>query len=105
MIRNRDQSPSPAERNAAELVAIAALGYIAADPSHLERFLSLSGLDPSGLREASTSPGFLLGVLDFLLEDESLLLAFAADQGSTPERVVRARTRLASPNEEGLREG
>lgn len=105
MIRNRDQTPSPAERNAAELVAIAALGYLAVDPQRLERFLSLSGLDPADLRRAATGPGFLLGVLDFILEDEALLLAFAAEQGTTPERIVRARTRLASPHEEGLREG
>ena len=105
MIRNRDSRPTAAERNAAELVAIAALGYLAADPHHLERFLSLSGLDPSELRASATNPGFLAGVLDFLLEDESLLLAFAADQGLQPERIVRARARLAAPNEEGLREG
>lgn len=105
MIRNRDTSPSPAERNAAELLAIAALGYLAADATRLERFLSISGLDPSRLREAATNSGFLLAVLDFFLEDESLLLAFAADQGLTPERVVRARTRLASPREHGLRDG
>lgn len=105
MIRTRDHSPSPAERNAAELVAIAALGYLAADATHLERFLSLSGLDPADLRAAATSPGFLLGVLDFLLEDEALLIAFAKEQGTPPERIVRARTRLASPQEEGLREG
>ena len=105
MIRNRDQTPSPAERNSAELVAIAALGFLAADPTHLERFLSLSGLDPADLRRAATGPGFLLGVLDFILEDKALLLAFAAEQSTTPERVVRARTRLASPHEDGLRDG
>lgn len=105
MIRNRDTKPSRAERDAAEHLAIAALGYLAADLHHLERFISLSGLDPSGLRDAATSPGFLAGVLDFLLEDESLLLAFAADQGLKPDHVVRARSRLAGINEEGLREG
>lgn len=105
MIRNRDTKPSRAEQDAAEHLAISALGYLAADPEHLERFLSLSGLDPSGLREAAASPGFLAGVLDFLLEDESLLLTFAAEQGLRPEAVVKARARLARYNEQGLREG
>jgi hypothetical protein len=105
MIRNRENKPSAAERDAAEHVAIAALGFLASDPHHLERFLSLSGLDPSGLREAAASPGFLAGVLDFLLEDESLLLAFAADQGLKPDSIVKARARLARHNEQGLREG
>jgi hypothetical protein len=105
MIRNRDANPSRAEQDAAEHLAIAALGHLATDPHHLERFLSLSGLDPSGLREAAASSGFLAGVLDFLLEDESLLLAFAADQGLRPEAIVKARARLARYNEQGLREG
>jgi len=104
MIRSRDATPSRAEHDAAERLAISALGYLAADPDHLERFLSLSGLDPSSLRDAAASPDFLAGVLDFMLEDENLLLAFAADQNIRPETIVRARSRLARPNEEGLRE-
>lgn len=105
MIRNPDPKASRAERDAADHVAIAALGYLASDPQTIDRFLSLTGLNLSDLREAAASPGFLAAVLDFMLEDESLLLAFAADQGLTPDRVVRARARLARPNEDGLREG
>lgn len=105
MIRNRETQPSKAERDAAETLAITALGYLASDAHHLERFLSLSGLQPTELRKAAASSGFLAGVLDFFLEDESLLLAFAADQSLKPEAIVRARARLASYHEDGLREG
>lgn len=105
MIRNSEKKPNLADRDAAEHIAIAALGYLAADPEHLERFLSLSGLDPADLRRAAASPGFFAGVLDFILEDESLLLAFAADHGINPAAIVRARSHLAQTREEGLRDG
>lgn len=105
MIQNSDKKPNLAKRDAAERIAIAALGYLAADAQHLERFLSLSGLDPADLRQAAAAPGFFAGLLDFILEDESLLLAFAADHGINPTEILRARSHLAQPHEEGLREG
>ena len=67
----------------AETMAIAALGFLAAEPERLARFLALSGLGPHNLRQAATSPGFLAAVLDHLAADERLLVAFAAAEGST----------------------
>lgn len=78
----------------AEEAAIAALGFIAEDSERLERFLALSGLGPQNLRSAAGSPGFFVGVLDYLLTDEKLLIAFAARQGWRPEEVERARSAL-----------
>ncbi len=75
-------------------IAIAALGYIAADPERLERFLALSGLGPQNLRISASDPGFLAAVLDYLHVDERLLVAFAAERGGAPEDVVRARDAL-----------
>lgn len=79
----------------AEEIAIAALGFLAGDPARLERFLSLTGLDPASLRAAAQAPGFLGSVLDHLMADEGLLLAFAADSRIAPEAITTARARLA----------
>jgi hypothetical protein len=79
----------------AESLAIDALGFLAAEPERLSRFLDLSGLGPHNLRQAATSPGFLAAVLDHLAADERLLLAFAAAQGIEPGVVAGARDRLA----------
>ena len=79
----------------AETIAIAALGFLAADPQRLARFLALSGLGPHNLRQAASSPGFLAAVLDHLAADEPLLLAFAAAQGIDPGAVIRARDALS----------
>jgi hypothetical protein len=87
----------PAGGEGAETVAIDALGFLAAEPERLARFLALSGLGPHNLRQAAVSPGFLAAVLDHLAADEPLLLAFAAAQGISPAAVIRARDTLSGP--------
>jgi hypothetical protein len=79
------------QRETAETLAIEALGYIAGEPEALGRFLSISGIGPATLRRAAADPAFLAGVLDFLLSDEPLLIAFAGHAGIPPERVAKAR--------------
>ena len=82
-------------REAAESLAIQALNYLATEPERLSRFLALSGLDPGSIRSAAAESGFLAGVLAHLGQDESLLVAFAAEAGVTPAEVDRARRLLA----------
>lgn len=92
--------PSPSterRREAAESLAVEALGYLAADETRLERFLSLSGLGPENLRAAASAPGFFAAVLDHVAGDETLLLAFAGNGGHDPAEVLRARDTLAPP--------
>lgn len=83
--------------SSASEAAIAALGFLATDPERLERFLALSGLGPHNLRRAAADPGFLSAVLDYIVGDERLLLAFAQDQRLPPAEVVRARDALGGP--------
>jgi Protein of unknown function (DUF3572) len=82
-------------RELAETVAIQALGFIAADPEPLERFLALTGIGPESLRDAAREPNFLLGVLDYLVSDDALLCKFATENEITPDVVTRARDLLA----------
>lgn len=70
------------------------LGFLASDPDLIGRFMALTGLSPNDLRQSLADPAFQAGVLDFALQDESLLLAFAANAGIRPESVMRARSRL-----------
>jgi hypothetical protein len=79
----------------AEALAIGALGFLAGDMERLGRFLATTGLGPENLRQAAGEPAFLASVLAYIAEDESLLLAFAADAGVRPERVAGAQRRLA----------
>ena len=89
-----------AQAEAAKALAIAALRFIAEAPERLQAFLSLAGIDPQAIRAAAQEPGFLLGVLDHLAGDESLLLAFARENEIDPGEVRVARSALAEGNEE-----
>jgi len=86
--------PSSRAREAAEMLAIQALGFIAEEPERLNAFLNATGLSVERLRESATAPGFLAGVLEHMLADESLLLAFAASAAIDPAEVARARQAL-----------
>ncbi|MEM8878303.1 MAG: DUF3572 domain-containing protein [Pseudomonadota bacterium] len=82
---------------AAQALAIDALGHLATDPESLGRFLALAGIGPENLRTAASEPGFLAGLLDFLLNDESRLLAFCENRGHEPTAVATAREILGGP--------
>lgn len=87
--KSRDQN-----RDAAEAIAAQALGFIAADPTRLGRFLAESGLGPENIRRAASDPAFLPAVLDFILAHEQDLIAFAAELGIEPRHVTAARRLL-----------
>lgn len=78
----------------AEAIALQMLAFLAGDGERLDRFMSLAGLSPVSLRESAAEPQFLAGVMDHVLADQSLLLAFCAEAGIAPETAVRARQGL-----------
>jgi hypothetical protein len=43
------------------------------------------------LRAAAGEPGFLAGVLEYLMQDEDLLIAFAEETRTRPTLVAAAR--------------
>jgi Protein of unknown function (DUF3572) len=93
------------QTDAAETQAIAILGFLASDPERLGRFLTLTGVDPGDIRRLMKEQGFWQAIFDHLFDDESLLLAYCAEQQILPASLVRIRHSLARPNEESLREG
>jgi hypothetical protein len=81
-------------REAAESLAIQALGFLAEEPERLTGFLSASGVDIGEIRQAAGTPGFLAGVLGHMLGDENLLIAFATSAGIDPAEIGRAHETL-----------
>ncbi len=88
------KSHSKGPHEAAETVAIQALSYIAAEPERLGRFLALSGIGPAEIRAAAAQPGFLAGVLDYVVSDQDLMTGFAAESGHKPSTIDAARMAL-----------
>jgi hypothetical protein len=77
-------------REEAEALAIRALGFVAADPELLPRFLAITGIEAQSIRRAASEPGFLAGVLQFILAHEPTLLRFAEETGTPPAAVGKA---------------
>jgi hypothetical protein len=81
--------------DAAAAVAVQGLSWLAGEPARLSRFLDVTGLTPDSIRTAASEPHFLASVLEYLLQDEQLLVAFAAEAALAPTEVERARHTLA----------
>ena len=89
------KKPPERTRGTAEALAIQALTFLAEEPERLGRFLAMTGIEPAQIRAAAREPGFLAGVLEHMLADESLLIAFADSAGVDPAALARARSALA----------
>jgi hypothetical protein len=99
---NPMKTPSRSSRQAAEMLAIQALGFIAEEPERLNRFLGMTGIALGEIRVAAREPGFLAGVLEHMLGEESLLTAFAASAGIDPTDVARARSALGGKQDRNV---
>lgn len=80
-------------------MAVSALAFLAGDADRLGRFLAVSGVDPRQVRAVAARVDFQAGLLDYLLADEPLLMAFCVETGTRPEDVPRARRALAPGGE------
>jgi hypothetical protein len=94
--------PASRSKEAAETLAIQALVFIAEEPDRLAAFLGTTGLSPDSIRESANQPHFLLGVLEHMLSNESLLVAFADSAGIDPADIARARVAMGSHWERDL---
>ena len=82
------------KRDEAEALAIRALGFVAGDGELLPRFLAISGIAASDIRAAAREPGFLAGVIQFILAHEPTLIRFASETGIDPASVAAASRAL-----------
>jgi hypothetical protein len=96
------QKRPPYSRQTAEMLAVQALAFIAEDASRLSGFIASTGIAVQSIRDAARDPNFLAGVLEHILADENLLLAFADGAGIDPAEVARARQALGKVWERDL---
>jgi hypothetical protein len=94
--------PPPYSQQNAEMLAVQALAFIAEDEDRLGGFLASTGLALQSIRDAAREPDFLAGVLEHMLTDENLLIAFADGVGIDPAEVARARQMLGKVWERDL---
>ena len=80
--------------NEAEALALAALAATLTDARRAERFLSLTGLFPDGIRLRLEDRALLAACIGFLEGHEPDLLAVAEDIGTTPDALIQAKAAL-----------
>jgi hypothetical protein len=81
-------------REAAKSLAIEALSFLAGDVQRLGRFLALTGVNPKDIRALARDSEFLAAVLDHVLNDSSLMQAFARESGRNLEDLGTAHAVL-----------
>jgi hypothetical protein len=91
------KKPIQNAREVAEIVAVQALSFIAADPERLGMFLAETGIGPETLRTAAADPRFLASVLDFVMRDDSTVKAFASLSQLHPTNIAAAHQALNDP--------
>ena len=77
-----------------EAIALSALAATLTDERRAERFLSITGLSPDGIREALGDRHTLAGCLAFLESHEPDLVAVAEAIGVKPQALIVARADL-----------
>ncbi len=70
------------------------IAFLAQEEGRFERFVSLTGLGMADIRQRHAEPEFQALVLDYGLQDQSLVVEFAAHQGIKPDELMRVRHRL-----------
>jgi hypothetical protein len=81
--------------DAAETVALQALGWLLANPELLPVFLGATGCSEADLRSRAGEPEFLGAVLDFVTLDDAWVVGFCGAEG-LPFDTPRA-ARMALP--------
>jgi hypothetical protein len=79
---------------AAEAIAIDALTFIVSSKEIAGRFIDVTGIDLSRIRDEATKPDFLRGVMHFIVESDELIVACASAVGVKPEEVVASAQAL-----------
>ncbi len=78
----------------AQILALHALSFLLSDTKRIDGFLRMTGIEPHDLREMAASNQGQTAILDYLLSNEPLLLAFTAEEGCDDQDPARARQTL-----------
>ncbi len=87
------------QREAAEMVAVRVLAWLARNDDLMQLFLNASGCGAEDLRAQAADPAFLVSVLDFLMMDDAWIVAYCAAEGLANDVPMRARQALPGGGE------
>lgn len=83
------KAPQPTLQELSDLC----LNHLAQNPEQLADFMSIAGLSPDRLRAAVGTRSFALGLLDYIVQNEELLLAIGQSSAIKPETIMQVWAR------------
>lgn len=81
-------------KDAAETIALQALGWLVGSSELRDVFFGSSGLTETDLRTRASEPELLAAVLDFLLMDDDWVMQFCDEIGLAYDKIVQVRAAL-----------
>ena len=81
-------------QEAAEVLALQALAWLAGNEDLLPTFLGSTGASEADVRAGASDPAFLGAVLDFLMMDDAWVMQFCDAHGVAYARIMPARAAL-----------
>lgn len=82
------------ERPEAEILALKALSWAATLEGALLQFAAHTGIETANLRQRAGEPELLAALLDFLLSNDALAMAFCEEAGIESRQLHNARRLL-----------
>lgn len=82
-------------REMAEEIGLEALLFLVQDTQRVSDFMAATGIAPDELRRHAREPEMHVAALEYILQDESALLVFAAHAGRPPEFIQPALALLS----------
>jgi hypothetical protein len=80
--------------DSAQIIALQALAWIVSDDDRLAALMANSGINPASLRSHAADPEVLGAVLDHLLGDDQMVIAFCDAHGLPYNSPLAARAAL-----------
>lgn len=75
-------------------IADICLAYLVENPEQLADFMSITGWSPTALQRAARDGALAPGLLDYVVQNEPLLLAICQSASLNPEAVMRVWAKL-----------
>lgn len=80
--------------DAAETIALQALGWLIGSEDLRDVFLGSSGLSEMDLKSRASDPELLASVLDFLVMDDAWVIRFCDEIGLPYDKIMQVRAAL-----------
>lgn len=74
----------------ARLIALKFIAYLLGDPNELEQFSQVTGVDVGSIPQMAADKSFQHALMDYLMQNETLLITFCAQDNIKPELIAQA---------------